>query len=202
MSKLIIRGGKPLSGHHVVPGNKNAALPMLAATLLADAPVTLTNLPDIADVRVMAEGLKALGAKVSGSLAEHTLTIDARRLRADPILPAEICTRIRTSFLFVGPMVARRGRLRLRGAPGGDSIGRRRLDTHVDGLAALGAKVTVRKTGSAAATAPKGGLAGTDFMLDEASVMATENLVMAAVLAGAFVLFGALCLLSSALRRK
>ena len=183
MSKFIIRGGKPLSGHHVVPGNKNAALPMLAATLLADAPVTLTNLPDIADVRVMAEGLKALGAKVSGSLAEHTLTIDARRLRADPILPAEICTRIRTSFLFVGPMVARRGRLRLRGAPGGDSIGRRRLDTHVDGLAALGAKVTVRKTGSAAATAPKGGLAGTDFMLDEASVMATENLVMAAVLA-------------------
>ena len=194
MSKLIIRGGKPLSGHHVVPGNKNAALPMLAATLLADEPVTLTNLPDIADVRVMADGLAALGAKVSGSLAEHTLTVDPRRLRADPVLPADICTRIRTSFLFVGPMLARKGRIRLRGAPGGDSIGRRRLDTHVNGLAALGAKVTLRAaTGSATAVAPKG-LHAADFMLDEASVMGTENLVMAAVLAkGRTVLYNTAC---------
>ena len=194
MSKLIIRGGKPLSGHHVVPGNKNAALPMLAATLLADEPVTLTNLPDIADVRVMADGLAALGAKVSGSLAEHILTVDPRRLRADPVLPADICTRIRTSFLFVGPMLARKGRIRLRGAPGGDSIGRRRLDTHVNGLAALGAKVTLRAaTGSATAVAPKG-LHAADFMLDEASVMGTENLVMAAVLAkGRTVLYNTAC---------
>lgn len=193
MSKLIIRGGKPLSGHHIVPGNKNAALPMLAATLLADGPVTLTNLPNIADVRVMADGLVALGAKVTGSIAEHTLTVDPRRLRADPVLPADICTRIRTSFLFVGPLLARKGRIRLRGAPGGDSIGRRRLDTHVNGFTALGAKVTLRKTGSATALAPKG-LLGTDFMLDEASVMGTENLVMAAVLAkGRTVLYNTAC---------
>ena len=102
MSKLVIRGGKPLSGRHVAPGNKNAALPMLAAALLADGPVTLDNLPDIADVRVMAEGLRALGARVEGDLAAHTLTIDPTRLRADPDVPAAICTKIRTSFLFAG----------------------------------------------------------------------------------------------------
>ena len=182
MSTLVIRGGKPLSGRHIAPGNKNAALPMLAATLLADAPVTLDNLPNITDVRVMADGLRALGAKVTGDLASHTLTIDPTRLRLAATVPAEICTRIRTSFLFAGPMLARMGHIRLRGAPGGDSIGRRRLDTHINGLRALGAKITFRKTGFATLSAPNG-LAGTAFMLDEASVMATENLVMAAVTA-------------------
>lgn len=193
MSKLIIQGGKPIGGTHVVPGNKNAALPMLAAALLASEPVTLENLPNIADVRVMADGLRALGAKVSGDLAEHRLTIDARRLKADPVLPADVCSRIRTSFLFAAPMLTRKGRIRLRAAPGGDSIGRRRLDTHVNGLRALGAKVTLRKTGSATLTAPKG-LRGTYFMLDEASVMATENLVMAAVRAeGVTTLYNTAC---------
>ena len=194
MSTLVIRGGKPLSGEHVVPGNKNAALPMLAAALLADGPVTLRNLPDILDVRVMAEGLRTLGATVTGDLAAtHALTVDPRGLKADPVLPAEICTRIRTSFLFVAPLLARRGRIRLRGAPGGDSIGRRRLDTHVNGLTALGARITLRKGGSATATAPDG-LRGADFMLDEASVMATENLVMAAAAAqGETVLYNTAC---------
>ncbi len=193
MSKLIIQGGKPIGGTHVVPGNKNAALPMLAAALLASEPVTLENLPDIADVRMMAEGLRALGAKVSGDLAEHRLTVDARRLRADPTVPAGICSRIRTSFLFAAPMLVRRGRIRLCAAPGGDSIGRRRLDTHVDGLRTLGAKVIFRKTGSATLTAPKG-LKGAYFMLDEASVMATENLVMAAVRAeGTTTLYNTAC---------
>lgn len=193
MSKLIIQGGKPISGTHVVPGNKNAALPMLAAALLATEPVTLENLPNIADVRVMVEGLRALGAKVTGDVAEHRLTVDARRLRADPVVPAEICSPIRTSFLFAAPMLVRRGRIRLRAAPGGDSIGRRRLDTHVNGFRALGAKVTFRKTGSATLTAPKG-LHGTYFMLDEASVMATENLVIAAVRAeGTTTLYNTAC---------
>ena len=193
MSKLVIRGGKPLSGRHVAPGNKNAALPMLAAALLADGPVTLDNLPDIADVRVMAEGLRALGARVEGDLAAHTLTIDPTRLRADPDVPAAICAKIRTSFLFAGPMLARARRIRLRGAPGGDSIGRRRLDTHVNGLRALGAKITLRKGGAATLVAPEG-LAAADFMLDEASVMATENLVMAAATApGRTVLYNTAC---------
>ena len=117
MSKLIIQGGKPICGIHVVPGNKNAALPMLAAALLATEPVTLENLPNIADVRVMVEGLRALGARVTGDVAEHRLTVDARRLRADPVVPAEICSPIRTSFLFAAPMLVRRGRIRLRAAP-------------------------------------------------------------------------------------
>lgn len=193
MSKLIIQGGKPIGGTHVVPGNKNAALPMLAAALLASEPVTLENLPDIADVRVMAEGLRVLGAKVTGDLSKHRLTVDARRLRADPVVPEDICSRIRTSFLFVAPMLTRRRRIRLRAAPGGDSIGRRRLDTHVNGLRALGARVTFRLTGAATLSAPQG-LHGAYFMLDEASVMATENLVMAAVCAeGTTTLYNTAC---------
>ncbi len=193
MSRFIIQGGKPLSGHHVVPGNKNAALPMLAATLLATEPITLENLPNIADVRVMIEGLKELGAKVSGSPEAHTVTIDPRRLKAEPCVSSAVCSKIRTSFLFAGPMLARKGLIRLQGAPGGDSIGRRRLDTHINGFHALGATGKPRATGAATLKAPKG-LSGANFMLDEASVMATENLVMAAVCAkGTTVLYNTAC---------
>ncbi len=193
MSRLIIKGGKPISGTHRVPGNKNAALPMLAATLLATEPVTLENLPNIADVRVMVEGLRTLGAKVTGDLVEHRLTIDARRLRADPMVPSEICSRIRTSFLFAAPMLARKGRIRLCAAPGGDSIGRRRLDTHVNGLRAMKVHITLRTIGTTTLSAPEG-LIGTYFMLDEPSVTATENLVMAAVCAkGTTTLYNTAC---------
>ncbi len=193
MSRLIIQGGKPLSGHHVVPGNKNAALPMLAATLLASEPVTLENLPNIADVRVMVEGLKELGAKVTGSPEEHRVTVDARRLKADACVSAAVCSKIRTSFLFAGPMLARKGIIHLKGAPGGDSIGRRRLDTHINGFHALGATGKPRANGAAHLKAAKG-LVGANFMLDEASVMATENLVMAAVTAkGTTVLYNTAC---------
>ncbi len=193
MSRLIIQGGKPISGHHVVPGNKNAALPMLAATLLATEPITLENLPDIADVRVMIEGLRELGAKVTGSLAKHTVTVDARRLKAEPIVSSTVCSKIRTSFLFAGPMLARKGHIRLKSAPGGDSIGRRRLDTHINGFHALGATGKPRSSGAATLWA-KSGLTGTNFMLDEASVMATENLVMAAVTAkGQTILYNTAC---------
>ncbi len=192
MSRFVIQGGKPISGVHVVPGNKNAALPMLAATLLASEPVTLQNLPNIADVRVMIQGLQALGAKVTYQPEEHTAIIDPRRLRKEPDLPAEICSRIRTSFLFVGPMLARRGKIRLHAAPGGDSIGRRRLDTHALGFEALGAKCSFWRTGSCTVIAKK--LQGTYFMLDEASVMATENLLMlAASLEEETVLYNTAC---------
>ncbi len=193
MSRLIIQGGKPITGHHVVPGNKNAALPMLAATLLATTPVTLENLPNIADVRVMIEGLKELGAKVVGSPEEHRVTVDARRLKADPVVSAAVCSKIRTSFLFAGPMLARKGVIRLKSAPGGDSIGRRRLDTHINGFHALGATGKPRGTGAATLHA-KSGLTGAHFMLDEASVMATENLIMAAVTAkGQTTLYNTAC---------
>lgn len=183
MSKLIIQGGEPISGTHVVPGNKNAALPMLAATLLAAEPVTLENVPNIADVRVMIEGLRELGARVEADLAgSHTVAVDPSRLKAMPELSATTCARIRTSILFAGPLLARKGRLRLRAAPGGDSIGRRRLDTHFAGFHALGATGRPRPSGAITLKAPRG-LMGTYFMLDEASVTATENLVMAAVMA-------------------
>ena len=194
MSKLIIRGGAPISGTHQVPGNKNAALPMLAAALLATEPVTLENLPDIADVRVMIQGLRELGARVTEDLAQsHTATVDARRLKASPELSAATCSLIRTSILFAGPLLARKGRLRLRAAPGGDSIGRRRLDTHFAGFHALGATGRARPTGAITLKAPKG-LRGAYFMLDEASVTATENLLMAAVTApGQTTLYNAAC---------
>ena len=194
MSKLIIQGGAPIAGTHVVPGNKNAALPMLAATLLAAEPVTLENVPNIADVRVMIEGLRELGARVEADLAgSHTVTVDPSRLKAMPELSAATCARIRTSILFAGPLLARKGRLRLRAAPGGDSIGRRRLDTHFAGFHALGATGRPRPSGAITLKAPRG-LTGTYFMLDEASVTATENLVMAAVMAlGPTTLYNVAC---------
>lgn len=193
MSRLIIQGGKPLTGVHAVPGNKNAALPMLAAALLTAEPVTLQNLPNIADVRVMLKGLQELGVKVTGSPETHEVTLNASRLRADPEVSSEICSKIRTSFLFVGPMLARKGRIRLHAAPGGDKIGRRRLDTHINGFHALGATGKPRATGSVRMQVPDK-LRGTFFMLDEPSVMATENLVMAAVRAeGTTTLYNTAC---------
>lgn len=193
MSRFIIKGGTRISGTHQVPGNKNAALPMLAATLLASEPVTLENVPDILDVRKMVEGLKELGAVVEGSPADHRLTIDASKLNPAVTISAKVCTSIRTSFLFAGPCLARCGKILLGGAPGGDCIGRRRLDTHVNGFRAMGAETTFKHSG-AITLASDGPLIGTHFVLDETSVMATENLVMAAVLAkGKTTLYNVAC---------
>lgn len=194
MSRFIIQGGSPISGIHRVPGNKNAALPMLAATLLADEPVTLENIPDIIDVHRMVDGLKALGATVEGSPAEHRLTIDARTLTEPASIPAKTCTSIRTSFLFAGPCLARCGKICLGGAPGGDSIGRRRLDTHVNGFREMGVTTQFKPSGAINLACEKGVLHGTHFVLDECSVMATENLVMAAVKAeGTTTLYNVAC---------
>lgn len=193
MSRFIIKGGTRISGTHQVPGNKNAALPMLAATLLASEPITLENIPDILDVRKMVEGLKELGAIIEGSPADHRLTIDARTLTLPATVSAKVCTSIRTSFLFAGPCLARCGAIRLGGAPGGDSIGRRRLDTHVNGFRQMGVETLFKHSDAITLTAPHG-LTGTHFVLDETSVMATENLVMAAVLAeGTTTLFNVAC---------
>ncbi|MBQ9694457.1 MAG: UDP-N-acetylglucosamine 1-carboxyvinyltransferase [Kiritimatiellae bacterium] len=194
MSKFIIKGGNKISGTHHVPGNKNAALPMLAATLLADSPVTLENIPDIVDVHQMIEGLKALGANVTGSPAEHCVTIDATHIKLPASVPAKICTTIRTSFLFAGPCLARCGKISLGGAPGGDSIGRRRLDTHVNGFREMGVSTTFNRSGSIMLKCKNERLHGAHFVLDETSVMATENLVMAAVLAeGTTTLYNVAC---------
>lgn len=186
MAKFIIQGGKRLSGKHRVPGNKNAALPMAAACLLTDEPVCLRNVPLIDDVRTMLALLEELG--VSVELRGHTVRLCAKGLRKRRLNP-DLCRAARSSILFAGPMVARHGRVTLF-PPGGDVIGRRRLDTHFDGLRQLG--VTVTDDDHYMLECKR--LRGARILLDEASVTATENLVMAAVLArGTTTLFNAAC---------
>ena len=177
MSRLVISGSKRLSGTHRVSGNKNAALPMIAASLLSSEPVTLTNVPDIADVELMLEVAKGFGVKVTRSTKNRSVTLFAAKIRTVKIDP-ELAARIRTSFLFAGPLIARLGRVSLP-PPGGDAIGHRRLDTHFAGFKALGAKATVDKK----TLGLNGALKGTKILLDEASVTATENILMASVLA-------------------
>ena len=177
MSRLVIQGGRTVTGTHAVSGNKNAALPMIAASLLTSEPVTLENVPDIADVAAMLEAAKSFGAKVTRDVKAGTATIVTAKLKTAIIKP-ELAAKIRTSFLFAGPLLSRCGRASLP-PPGGDAIGHRRLDTHFAGFKALGAKATAgRKT-----LRFKGELKGTRILLDEASVTATENILMASVLA-------------------
>ncbi len=186
MARLIIHGGKPLQGVFQPAGNKNAALPMLAACLLTDEPVVLRNVPLIDDVRVMLEILASLGVAVARR--GHALTLCAAGLRQCS-LDRELCGRVRSSLLFAGPLLARQGCVTLY-PPGGDIIGRRRLDTHFLGLRALGARIAM----SSAYTFRARRLRGAEILLDEASVTATENILMAAVLArGRTVIMNAAC---------
>jgi UDP-N-acetylglucosamine 1-carboxyvinyltransferase len=174
---FVIEGGHPLNGVVKAAGNKNAALPIVAACLLTDEPVTLSNVPAIRDVDTMLELAADLGAEVErlgpGEIRIHA----AEEPRTE--LDEELCRRIRASVLFAGPLLARCGRATVP-PPGGDVIGRRRLDTHVHAFERLGATVLANR-GYELATA---GLVGTDVFLDEASVTGTENAVMAAVRAG------------------
>ena len=188
MSSLTITGRRKIAGTHRVSGNKNAALPMIAASLLTSEPVTLTNLPEIDDVERMLEVAKNFGVKVVCDPKERSVTLTAAKIRSAKIDPA-LAARIRTSFLFAGPLLARLGRVSLP-PPGGDAIGHRRLDTHFAGFKALGAMAKVgRKT-----LAFRGSLSGAKILLDEASVTATENILMAAVLAsGRTEIYNAAC---------
>jgi UDP-N-acetylglucosamine 1-carboxyvinyltransferase len=179
MEKFIIQGGTPLNGEVTPSGNKNTALPLLAATLLTDAPVTLHNIPEIRDVNDMRILLESLGASVE-DIDSHTWKIQASNIQANNLDP-EKCRRIRASILFAGPMLARSGGLRLP-PPGGDIIGRRRLDTHTLALRALGAEVNYDRADKVF-DFRSDGLIGSDILLDEASVTATENAIMAAVTA-------------------
>ncbi len=179
MPKFIVEGGVPLRGTIRPAGNKNAALPIVAACLLTDEPVTLDNVPNIKDVRTLAELLGVLGARVEWP-GPNTLTVQAKDLHAISI-DAGMAARIRASILLAGPMLARTGRMVLP-PPGGDVIGRRRVDTHFLALARLGAVVD-STDGYHLETA---GLVGADVFLDEPSVTATENAVMAAVMARGF----------------
>ena len=176
MEKFLIEGGIPLNGEVTPAGNKNAALPLLAACLLTDEPVVLHNVPQIKDVSVMRHLIESLGARVE-HLDNTSWRITALDLRPADLDP-DLCRRIRASILVAGPMSARIGDFKLP-PPGGDVIGRRRLDTHIIALRALGADVEYDR-GFEFNT---DGLRGADFLMDEASVTATENAIMAAVTA-------------------
>ena len=168
MARLRIEGGHPIHGTFVPRGNKNAVLPMLAACLLTDQPITLENIPLIKDVMVMLELLEALGVHIEQK--DHTLTLHAAAIKQTE-LDAELCARVRTSILMAGPLTARHGSATIH-PPGGDVIGRRRLDTHFHGLAALGVDIEINK--GYHFSSPR--LIGTEIVLDEACVPATETL--------------------------
>jgi len=176
MNKYLIEGGYPISGTIKASGNKNAALPCIAAALLTDEPVILRNIPDIEDVQVMLSVYRSFGGKTE-SLGPNTLRLSIGNINSSEI-PAEYARKIRASILFAGPILARTGRVVLP-PPGGDVIGRRRLDTHFLALTELGAQVEIKDAFIFDST----GLKGADIFLDEASVTATENAVMAAALA-------------------
>jgi len=187
MQAFVIEGGRPLDGTIRAAGNKNGALPILAACVLATEPVQLTNLPRIRDVQTMLELLVDIGAEVEWT-GENEVAIDSTGVHKTE-LDEELCRRIRASFLLAGPLLARFGRVSVP-PPGGDVIGRRRLDPHIHGLAELGVEIEIDGRFEMSATT----LRGKPVFLDEASVMATENVVMAAVLAeGETVLGNAAC---------
>jgi UDP-N-acetylglucosamine 1-carboxyvinyltransferase len=174
--QFVIEGNHKLQGEVTISGNKNAATKMLPACLLTDEPVILTNVPDIVDVRVTFDLLRSLGAEVE-ELGDHRVRVHAKEIITNK-LDRQLCQQTRASIVFAGPMLARTGSLEL-APPGGDVIGRRRLDTHVIALRSLGADI--RFNGTFIMNAD--GLHGADILLDEASVTATENALMAATLA-------------------
>jgi UDP-N-acetylglucosamine 1-carboxyvinyltransferase len=176
MPKFVVDGCHPLSGSIRPAGNKNAALPIIAATLLTEETVVLENVPDIRDVRTLLELLEILGAEVDW-LGDNRVQVRAREVGVTD-LDAGMAARIRASILLAGPMLARVGRMVLP-PPGGDVIGRRRVDTHFLALSRLGAVVEADRGYNLVTS----GLKGANIFLDEPSVTATENAVMAATLA-------------------
>lgn len=176
MHEYIIEGGFPIKGTITASGNKNSALPCIAATLLTDDVVILKNIPAIEDTGVMFKILEALGAEVK-KIDKHTWSVCCANVKETEI-PCDMAKKIRASILFAGPLLARLGKVVMM-PPGGDVIGRRRLDTHFLALTELGARVDI--DGKFVFIANK--LVGEDIFLDETSVTGTENALMAAVLA-------------------
>ncbi|HPJ57458.1 MAG TPA: UDP-N-acetylglucosamine 1-carboxyvinyltransferase [Kiritimatiellia bacterium] len=188
MARLIIQGGRRIHGTFTPLGNKNAVLPMLAACVLTDEPVTLENVPRILDVENMLRLLADIGVDVRPR--GHSVTLCAKELRKTSLDPA-LCGRVRGSILLAGPLPARHGSATLH-PPGGDVIGRRRLDTHFEGLAGLG--IAMARHNGAFRLRRTRAFRGTELLLDEASVTATENILMAATLApGRTVILNAAC---------
>jgi len=186
VAQFIIKGGNPIGGTFHPRGNKNAVLPMLASCVLTDQPVILHNVPLIDDVTVMLRLLESIGVQVQ--LEDHTVTLQAAALKTTE-LDKELCARVRTSILLAGPLTARHGSATIY-PPGGDVIGRRRLDTHFYGLRSLGAEITTNEAYRFRA----GPLTAWKMVFDEASVTATENVLMAATLAeGVSTIYNAAC---------
>lgn len=179
MDQFIIQGGLPLSGEVFPSGNKNAALPLLTACLLTDEPVILHNMPEIRDVQAIRQLLETLGVQID-ELVPHTWRVHAAQVQPAN-LDATLTSRIRASIMLAGPMLARCGELVLP-PPGGDIIGRRRVDTHILALEALGAEVTYDRSQHVFKFQTRG-LTGSNILLDESSVTATENAIMTAVTA-------------------
>src|SRR6185437_6178025 len=184
---FVIEGGQALHGRIKAAGNKNGALPILAACLLTTEPVTLRNVPRIADVETMLELLNDVGAEVEW-VGANEVTVNASDVTKQE-LNEELCSRMRASFLLAGPLLARFGSVSIP-PPGGDVIGRRRLDPHIHAFTELGAHIEIGRSYEMRG----GALSGKHIFLDEASVMATENALMAAVLTpGETVLGNAAC---------
>src|SRR5271154_5787338 len=177
MEKFVIEGGVPLSGTVVPAGNKNGALPILASSVLTEDEVVVRNVPRIRDVDAMLGILSAIGVHVNWRGPNEVALCGAGVHEVE--IEHELAELIRASFLLAGPLLARFGRA-VMPPPGGDVIGRRRLDPHLDAFRALGA--TVAHGRNIEITAPAQGLAPCDFLMDEPSVMATENALLAAVL--------------------
>jgi UDP-N-acetylglucosamine 1-carboxyvinyltransferase len=176
MDKFIIEGGYPLHGDVTPSGNKNAALPLLASCLLTNEPVILRNVPAIVDVKNMRYLLQSLGVEFN-DVDAHTWQVQAREVRPASLDP-DLCRKIRASIMLAGPMIARTGEMQLP-PPGGDVIGRRRVDTHILALQKLGARVDFGRTFHFQADQ----LTGAEILLDQVSVTGTENAIMAAVTA-------------------
>ncbi len=187
MEKFVIQGGVELSGTIRTSGSKNEVLPCIAATLLSDQPITLKNVSRIEDVLVLIEILQEMGGSVEW-VGPNELAVDNSGV-TEPKVPFELCRKLRASILLAGPLLARFGWVELP-PPGGDVIGRRRLDTHFLGFEALGATVEIDGN----FVIKSNGLVGTDIFLDEPSVTGTENIVMAAVAArGTTIIRNAAC---------
>jgi UDP-N-acetylglucosamine 1-carboxyvinyltransferase len=180
MDKIVVEGGVPLRGSVEVSGAKNAALPTIAAALLAEGDHTIRNVPDLADVRTLGRLLSAMGCGVERSHAARTVSVRVPRA-VRPEAPYELVKTMRASVVVLGPLVARWGKARV-SLPGGCAIGARPIDQHLKGLAALGAEIRLEH-GYVEASAPRGRLRGAVFTFDGQTVTGTENVMMAAVLA-------------------
>lgn len=180
MDKLVVHGGSSLDGPLTVSGSKNTALPLMAATLLAEGPSTITNVPDLRDVRTFSKVIRVGGPSVTFDPEAHTLSVDATTIEK-PVAPYELVKQMRASFYMLGALLGRCGKAKV-SLPGGCAWGPRPVDLHIKGMRAFGAEIELDE-GYVHASTPPGGLDGGTFRLDPVSVGATINLLLAAVTA-------------------